>query len=473
MKNYFYGFNINVRSHFNNPSEKNILFANNYDHVKNMSGIQSVTDQQNFRLAALNPALQGSARDNANAARLESLNEITKNNPNVRLTPDAYKALASGEAVNVAVQLEAPERRNLTIGMAVALSQLAGGLAGASYSQKLGDFDVQRASGDADFVNKNGNDYKLNPFGGAEIQRGTIVVTPIIGEKVSGAPITAAALHQQQIEASAETAKIVTITNPLDATGAIKGEPILSVAAQQQKRDRNGKTIEANERDDARVAGYTQINNGEKNGGKKGIVTSIGDKVTIKNVSEKFATDALAIAALGGGLIDKNATLDNDPNKRKLNREERIKESEKQLNAALSETNPKVKAEKLIALFNNSEENVHEATGNKSDARIGAQHRLNYQEEANKSLQQLTEANQNINDVLNKKSGVTISDDAFDRYKEANLNSPIKNKEELDKQIKSGNITGINETLNHVRERTTHISDTLNKIGNGIYAKGN
>ncbi len=463
MKNYFYGFNINVRSHFNNPSEKNILFSNNYDHVRNMSGIQSVTDKQNFNLAALNPALQGSARDNANAARLESLNEITKNNPNIRLTPDAYKALASGEAVNVAVQLEAPERRNLTIGLAVALSQLAGGLAGASYSKKLGDFDIQRASGDADFVNKNGNDYKLNPFGGAEIQRGTIVVTPIPGQTVPGLPVTSSGTQAEQIKAAEEVAKVATRTAPLGTVEEAKKYRNLSVKNHEGTQiAENGTTINQNSvnslekqyQDEKVRVGQNGISSrGTK--GNEGYVADVGGLVTEKNITRKSRTDYLTIAAAGGLISDKV-----DPKTGKL-----VTGQDQVANAIAAKDSTT-----LFKLFSESEHTLEARTGNKADFLIGGQHITNVQQQVNQRIKELTDSNQNINDVLTGKSG-TLTQSAANRFNEANGTNISR--EDLEKQIRGGNTTGIDKTLDLTQKKAESIATVLTSTAGGIYATNN
>ncbi|MFN4150103.1 MAG: hypothetical protein ACK4IX_04090, partial [Candidatus Sericytochromatia bacterium] len=96
-----------------------------------------------------------------------------------KLSPQAFNALASGKDVQLQIQQTAPERRNLFIASFVTALQLAGGMAGAAYSEELGNYMKDRASKDADFVTKYGNNYKMNLFGGAEA-RETIITANIL-----------------------------------------------------------------------------------------------------------------------------------------------------------------------------------------------------------------------------------------------------------------------------------------------------
>ncbi|MFN8671535.1 MAG: hypothetical protein U0457_05535 [Candidatus Sericytochromatia bacterium] len=110
--------------------------------------------------------------------RLRRLEEITQGNPNIKLDAEAFnKIMKGGNDVTVDIQLKSPERRNLFIGAAAALLQISGAAHGAAYNDALGSAITNRLQGDVDFVKKYGNNYKLNPFGGATAQEGAIKVT--------------------------------------------------------------------------------------------------------------------------------------------------------------------------------------------------------------------------------------------------------------------------------------------------------
>lgn len=110
-------------------------------------------------------------------SKLDTLREITGNDPFAKLSPQAFNALASGKDVQLQIQQTAPERRNLFIGAFVTALQLMGGAGGAAYSDELGAYMKDRAAKDADFVTRHGNDYKMNLFGGAEARETYITAT--------------------------------------------------------------------------------------------------------------------------------------------------------------------------------------------------------------------------------------------------------------------------------------------------------
>lgn len=105
------------------------------------------------------------------------LQALTKGG-NAYLPPDVYAALARGEEVAVTLSQRPPERVNLLVPVFAAFAQMAGS-GGAAYNRELGNAiqGVDNNTGAAlkgtglnaaaDFVNRFGCDYSLNPFGGA------------------------------------------------------------------------------------------------------------------------------------------------------------------------------------------------------------------------------------------------------------------------------------------------------------------
>lgn len=100
------------------------------------------------------------------------LQALTKGG-NAYLPPDVYAALARGEEVAVTLNKRPPERVNLLVPVFAAFAQMAGS-SGAAYNKELGEAIQGKGAGSgtglgaaADFVNRYGGDYSLNPFGGA------------------------------------------------------------------------------------------------------------------------------------------------------------------------------------------------------------------------------------------------------------------------------------------------------------------
>lgn len=123
--------------------------------------------------------------------RMRRIEEITKGNPNVKLSPEAFQKLMQGGDVDVTLNLDAPDRRNLFIGAFATLAQIGGSAGGAAYNKDLGEAVAGRVSGDAQFVAKHGNNYKMNLFGGAEAQTGRIEVgDPVFDPTLSNDDIT-------------------------------------------------------------------------------------------------------------------------------------------------------------------------------------------------------------------------------------------------------------------------------------------
>ena len=131
-----------------------------------LGGSRGVTDSRTIHFGA----------NESKEDRMARIEEITKGNPNVKLTPEAFQKLMQGGDVDVTLNLDAPERRNLFIGAFATLAQMGGAAGGAAYNKDLGNAIVGRNAGDAEFVLKHGDNYKLNLFGGATAQTGHIEV---------------------------------------------------------------------------------------------------------------------------------------------------------------------------------------------------------------------------------------------------------------------------------------------------------
>ncbi|MEK7431831.1 MAG: hypothetical protein AABZ74_01760 [Cyanobacteriota bacterium] len=151
--------------------------------VKGVSGIfesKGVADSRTIHFGA----------NESREDRIKRLQEITQGNPNIKLDADAFnKIIKGGNEVDVRLDLEAPDRRNLYIGAFASLAQLAGGLGGAAYNDALGSAVTNRLGGDDAFVKKHGDNYKLGLLGGATAQKGNISVTE--GPNASAPPTTA------------------------------------------------------------------------------------------------------------------------------------------------------------------------------------------------------------------------------------------------------------------------------------------
>ena len=139
--------------------------------VKGVSGIfesKGVADSRTIHFGA----------NESREDRIKRLQEITQGNPNIKLDADAFnKIIKGGNEVDVRLDLEAPDRRNLYIGAFASLAQLAGGLGGAAYNDALGDAVTNRLGGDDAFIKKHGDNYKLGLLGGATAQKGNITVS--------------------------------------------------------------------------------------------------------------------------------------------------------------------------------------------------------------------------------------------------------------------------------------------------------
>ena len=181
MRDYFYGINRSANLNSRSFEDKNVLLSNNekllrYGDLSILSRQSSVATQT-VTFGAIDPRLQGTARTQAIEDRMNQVKQITGNNPNMKMTPEAWSLLVKGNAVALDIQKNAPDRRNLSITGLVGLTQLIGAIGGAAYNQEQGNLLVNRAKGDADFVTKYGNNYTRGFMGlGAEYQDGEIKV---------------------------------------------------------------------------------------------------------------------------------------------------------------------------------------------------------------------------------------------------------------------------------------------------------
>jgi len=182
MKDYF---DINRTHYFqNNLINKNLIYFDNYSHIRyavdavgssasrisdfyqtSKTGTKSVNDKVSF-------SISGTAEE-----KLSKIGQITRNNPNFRLTSEAYAAIMNNDNVNVTVQEYSPQRRNLFVGLASLAAQIAIGVGGGAASGKLGNIATNRMAQDVEWMGKHPNS-KLNVFGGADFIGGQIFVEP-------------------------------------------------------------------------------------------------------------------------------------------------------------------------------------------------------------------------------------------------------------------------------------------------------
>lgn len=170
--------NKNAHKFFNGNVEKNDFFGINK--VRFMSG--SVGGATYTHSGAFVKEVDRSAKDatpsvgvtDSRTTEIGSLGELQSiTGGKAYLPPDVYAALARGEKVAVTLSQRPPERVNLLIPVFAAFAQMAGS-SGAAYNKELGEAIQGKGAGSgtglgaaADFVNRYGGDYSLNPFGGA------------------------------------------------------------------------------------------------------------------------------------------------------------------------------------------------------------------------------------------------------------------------------------------------------------------
>lgn len=539
MRNYFYGINRNVNINSRSFEGRNVLLSSDNDKISRYGDLavrQSGVAQQTITFGAIDPSLKGNARLQAIQDRADQVNQITKGNPNIKLTPEAFNKLASGNAVAVDIQLNAPDRRNLAVTAAVGLTQIIGGLAGAGYNKEQGDLLINRAKADADFVTKHGNNYDQGFFGvGAQFQDGTIKVRDLAepehersqiqatedNKKVNNLIATNNISKPQQV--SATSGKKSSVVASVDDAGK---ETNLSV---QDHRDTTidkdgGGTIEDNA--NQRLSGYLkqlngrdlagtgidrnelnyvigklesgkgldpknakdkvlidQLRNigfsiGQDNGGNQGVVTSIiarDDYLKNSGAAGKLARAATADylqVAVGAGLI-----------------------KQEDLDKANSIASPTKKGEALAALFNQAEERIKgsknadgsttikdlngkdtgiDSTNLKVDHLIGGQHITNLQYVINQRIKQNTDAAKQINDVVNGDPSAKISSTTAAIYNKANGTS--LSAAQIEQKLKSGDLTGVNKTLDTIGENIGQARKFVtgkDQVAGGLYGTRN
>lgn len=206
--------------------------------------------------------------------RMRRIEEITKGNPNVKLDPKAFQDLMKGGDVDVTLNLQAPDRRNLYIGAFASLAQLAGGMGGAAYNDALGSAVLNRVSGDAEYVTKHGNNYKMGLFGGANAQDGTIQVAAakpreIINPLVNNENIDTQNQVKRLLELQASN-----ITNPL--LEQEKDELRTSILRKAQKYSNLSFQEHINKTQDSSV-GLSDVHGFEKNNNPYASLLNLGN----------------------------------------------------------------------------------------------------------------------------------------------------------------------------------------------------
>ncbi|GIW22990.1 MAG: hypothetical protein KatS3mg068_1997 [Candidatus Sericytochromatia bacterium] len=139
--------------------ENTLLFINNLERVKynvgGVSGSRGVTH-----------TLYTTVRS------FEELHQVTKGQGyQAVMTPEVFRALSRGQAVQIKIEQQAPERVNLLTPMVTAVMALLGGMAGAAYNEKLMNTignDIRKA---AEFVSKYGINYQFGLGTGQHIER--------------------------------------------------------------------------------------------------------------------------------------------------------------------------------------------------------------------------------------------------------------------------------------------------------------
>lgn len=546
MRDFFNGINRSANLNSRSFEDRNILGSNNekllrYGSLSVLaSNRQGAVAQQTVTFGAIDPRLTGTARQQAIEDRMNQVKQITGNNPNMKMTPEAWNLLAKGNAVRLDVQLNAPDRRNLAITAAVGLTQLLGAAGGAAYNKEQGQLLIGRAKEDADFVTKYGNNYTKGFMGiGAQYQDGTIKVTDLGPAQVEQ--------QRQQIEAQTQSKKT-------DTDIAMKNSPAskpTSVSNTQNKDEsqvatvdnaqtykghlnvanhratdisNDGRTIEQNayqrlaqqyltnlspaqlgqlglskndvkrmaagdysfltqrQKDNLNFVGFSL---GQDVGGAQGVVTSImtrgkDQKDAQGNVvkrGESFLDDAglrgqITRAAAGDYLkVAGAAGL--------LNADEM-----KQLEAAMKKG--RAGGAELDALLQKVEGRIKEgkyadgtAIGGDlskfaTDGLIGGQHITELQYVANQRIKQSTDAAQQVNDVVNGKQGATISASTVAIYNQANGTNLTA--AQLQSQLASGNLTGVNKFLDKVESNIGTVRNALvgqNAVGIDKDSKNN
>jgi len=181
MKDYF---DINRVHYFqNNLMTKDLINFNNYSHVRysvTPLGANVPISRASEIYQPGGPSVQDGIKtfgvSGTLQEKMDQINNITKNNPNFKLTGEAYTALMNNPSADISIQQYAPQRRNMFVSLASLAAQIAIGIAGGDASEKVGAFASNRMAQDVDWMSKHPNS-SLNIFGGAEFIGGQITVT--------------------------------------------------------------------------------------------------------------------------------------------------------------------------------------------------------------------------------------------------------------------------------------------------------
>lgn len=210
--------------------------------------------------------------------RMRRIEEITKGNPNVKLSPEAFQKLMQGGEVDVTLNLDAPERRNLFIGAFATLAQMGGAAGGAAYNKDLGDAVTSRVSGDAQFVAKHGNNYKMNLFGGAEAQTGSIQVgDPVFDPTLSNDDITTDKIKENNAVAATNMTKTVNKPNDTPMALAIQARFLAKFGYKEQEMSGKGDSTQDRTKGNAITRSMFNGEYGKSavDQGRKGVIASI------------------------------------------------------------------------------------------------------------------------------------------------------------------------------------------------------
>lgn len=523
MKNYFYGINktANIRSNYYSEN-RNILSSDNnklfrYSSTA-ISGRQSGVVQKTYDFQPMDPKLTGKEKREAGESRINKLNEIIRDNPNIKMSPEAYKAIYEGGAFQAKIQLNAPDRRNLAITGALTLVQLGAALAtggNSGFNEKQAEVMTGRAQADADFVTKYGNKYNRGFMGiGAQFQDGNIEIIPVeqnedrrsqILSKAKDAVATNNRIAQSnpnksksEVDTVNEGPKETVLSveehekNYVSKSGSIEDDAYKSLGAkylsQLNVNDlkgtgisgdqlsslitdiERGKKLERSQVDQLRKIGFSI---GQENGGGQGVVTSI--VATQDNLNASGAKGKLARTATQDYLqMAVGATL----------------LTQKDLDDANKLDKANGNSNELFKLFNKVEEGLSNGTdingqktgisptGLKVDHLIGGQHITNLQYAVNERIRQNTDAAKQINDVINGKAGANISATTAGIFASANAGAlqGTTNQEKaqnLQKQLASGNLTGVTKALDTIKSNIDFVRDSVLSVAGGLYSERN
>lgn len=524
MRNYFYGINRSANTNLNSFENRSILLSDNnklsrYGSLSILSANrQSAVANQTVRFGAIDPRLTGQARMQAIEDRMNQVKAISGNNPNMKMTPEAWNLIAKGNAVELDIQLNAPDRRNLAITGLVGLTQVIGGLAGASYNKEQGALLTGRAKEDAEFVTKYGNSYDQGFFGiGAQYQDGEIKVRDL------GAPQLE--MQREQIAANIQqtqqdTNRTVRNSRVLAEQRAMNYEGRMGLNGDHQDTtvSKDGKTVETNATDrlisqylskktdreladmglerstitairngrnfnvaqaqDLRTAGFSL---GQESGGNRGIVTSIqASEANLRaqtpagEMTRQATIDYLKVAQ-GAGVINQR-----DLQRFGVNNLDSLlnggNEGAKDLSDLLKLTEQRIDTGTYADGRTVGNQTTYQReTDFKKDQMIGGQHITMLQYMANERMRLNTVAAQEMNDVANGYASSSISASTAQIYNQANglTGQNALTADQLKSRIASGDFTGVREAIQSIKGDIGSVRNGLLNTASGMYASRN